>query len=229
MKSLTTAVIVGFNTQKLTDQAVRSLRTLYLELPMIVVDNGSQDGSIASLAKLAKECKITPLYNKVNIGHGPALHQAILLADTPLILMFDSDCVANRAGFIEAMWAQLEADELMYATGWKRWVDRISGVPLEWFVSTPPDLTQFCPYVHPCCGLYKRSTYLKLPPAIHHGAPLLENMRAAVDQGYRLGEFAFSEYVTHLVAGTRRRYSGRWDPSAHEKPGHWNANDRHPI
>lgn len=227
-KGKVTAIIVSFNTAVLTQGAVATLRQAYPELPIILIDNGSSDGSETLGPQLTQKYQVQYVRHYTNIGHGPALHQGILRCTTPYVLLLDSDCTVHKGGFVEAMLARFAEDSALYSVGWLRYVDRYSGVPLEWHLIQPP-ASQFCGYVHPSCALLDRAKYLSLPPAFHHGAPLLENMRAVEAAGYRLEGFSVGTYVEHMVAGTRRRYGGRWDPQAVEKPGVWRVADRLPI
>lgn len=223
-----TAIVVGFNTKDLTRQAITTLRQAYPKLSIILIDNSSSDGSIQDAARLASEYNVHLILNGTNVGHGPAIHQGIRVCETPYVLLLDSDCIVRTTGFIEAMLEAFSSDSLLYAIGWLRHVDRYSGVPIEWHTATPP-IAQFCRYIHPCCALLDRKRYLALPPAIHHGAPLLENMRAVEKTDWHLQGFVVELYVEHLIAGTRRRYAGRWDPTAREKPGKWNEGEHLPI
>ena len=122
----------------------------------------------------------------------------------------------------------MRADDNLYAIGWKRWVDRVSGVPKEWHTDKhPPE--KFIPYIHPSAGLYRISMFHTLTPFIYHGAPCLDNMREASKRGLTVKSFPIRDYVTHLKAGTRRMYSGRWDPTERTKRKKWNAKDKYPI
>jgi glycosyltransferase involved in cell wall biosynthesis len=215
-----TAVIVNFRTLHLVKAAHESLAALY-HIPIVLVDNASGDESTAWVRERGGIC------NATNIGHGPALHQAISGMSTRYVLTFDSDCVANKPGFIEAMLEGF-ADPLLYAVGWLRWVDRWSGVPLEWHVNPPPK-ERFVAYVHPAVALYDLGKYRGMAGFIQHGAPALQNMLDAEKRGYTVRDFPVFDYVTHLEAGTRRMYDGRWDPTEKERPKPWVANQRFPI
>lgn len=223
-----TAIVVNFNTPALTRTAIMSLRTAYPKLPIIVIDNGSTDSSELELIYLLQEVAFKLVLNGENIGHGPALHQAMLMCTTPYVLTLDSDCIVHRTGFVEAMLDCFQKNSNLYAVGWQRWVDRFSGVPMEWYLEHP-DLSRFMRYIHPSCALFDRTKYMGLSTFFHHGAPCLDNMRSAVDNGLDLEDFPVANYVEHLVAGTRRRYEGRWDPKSSERPGPWNADEHLPI
>lgn len=222
-----TAIVVSFNTVQLTRTAVRTLRQAYPELHVILIDNGSVDGSADYVRRAGEDARVDAVINPTNTGHGPALHQGIRRARTDYVLLLDADCVVHRGGFIEAMLARFEVDALLYAVGWRRTISRQTGVGLEHHITRPssPELAQ---YVHPSCALIDRAKYLKLPPAFHHGAPLLQNMLGAERVGYHLEDFPVSSYVEHLIAGARRRYGGNWNPGQ-AAPGAWRANVHEPI
>lgn len=209
-----TALVVNFGTPDLTRAAVWSLRSLYPDLPILIVENGSPDDSAVRLEKLAAEAGgITILVPGRNLHHGPGLDLAARTARTPWLLLFDSDCVAFRRGFIERMKAQAEVAG-GYMVGQVHHLDEGGfDVPLS-----TPDAT---PYVHPKCALVRREVYLTLPPFAKHGAPCLANEREAARRNLPLLHFPVADYVFHLGEGTVRRYGyglggrSRWDRLKH--------------
>jgi hypothetical protein len=91
-------VIVSFNTQKLTVDAVNSVieKTKGVSLEIIVVDNNSQDGSVNVLTKLAGSNKnITLILNSENIGFGEGNNQGIKKAKGKYILLLNSDTLVT--------------------------------------------------------------------------------------------------------------------------------------
>ncbi len=217
-----TAIIINHKTLFLVQQAYQSLTSWY-DLPVVVVDNGSQDAATDAWVR-----SVGGMLLPDNIGHGPALHRSIQTLTTPYVLTLDSDCVVNRGGWLEQMLAYFHNPQL-YAIGWLRWVDRFTGVPLEWHLDSPPP-DRFILYVHPAVGLYSRDWYNRLAtPFSHHGAPALANMLAAEQQHAQLLAFPVFDYVTHLVAGTRRLYGGHWDGTTPHTQHAWSADDHYPI
>lgn len=218
-----TVVIVNLNTLHLLKNCISSLNVAYPAINCIVVDNGSTDGSREWIANHLVD---NMLLDK-NIGHGRAMHKAIQQVTTPFFLTLDSDTVILKAGFIEQMVDVLTSGNNQYAIGWRRLVQKHSGVPVTWSKRPANWEKKYIQYVHPYCGMYKKALYDKLPPFEHHGAPCISNMREAVKRGYGLHQFPqtnqyqLGDYVKHLTAGTRRMYPvPDWDPKD-RKPGKW--------
>jgi glycosyltransferase involved in cell wall biosynthesis len=99
-----TAVTVSYNTVELTALLLWSLHRVLSEPPdeVVVVDNGSDDGSRQLLEGLAAAGRITLLANATNRHHGPALNDAFaFLAARPeprpdRVWILDSDVVDRR-------------------------------------------------------------------------------------------------------------------------------------
>lgn len=103
-------VTASYNTRELTAFLLWSLRTIvnWPDLEIVVVDNGSRDGSAELLAEAAQAGVCVLLANDVNRHHGPGLNQAISwLASRPgplpeWIWVLDSDIVAARPDALSA-------------------------------------------------------------------------------------------------------------------------------
>ena len=104
------ALTVSYNTRELTAFLLWSLRTIvgWPELEIVVVDNGSRDGSAQLLAEAEAGGVCTLLANHGNRHHGPGLNQGIsYLATRPgprpqWIWILDSDVVAARPDALSA-------------------------------------------------------------------------------------------------------------------------------
>ena len=104
------ALTVLYNTRELTAFLLWSLRTIvsWPELEIVVVDNGSRDGSAQLLAEAERDGVCTLLANHGNRHHGPGLNQGIsyLASRTgprpEWIWILDSDVVAARADALSA-------------------------------------------------------------------------------------------------------------------------------
>jgi len=219
--ALVSFVIVNFKTLRLTKLCFETLRKVYPEEEVILIDNGSQDESTEYIRSVdAARCFLL----EHNIGHGPALHLGTQAIRTPYMFALDSDCVVLDGDFLEPMMALLQADPMAYATGWVRYVD-LNGIAAEGVF----DKSLYCPYAHPAMSLYKLSLYRTLPPFMHEGAPAVRNMQAAKKKGYKIIEFDTTPYIRHLCAGTRRLFGGRWNPKEGEKAGEWSISNMYPI
>jgi hypothetical protein len=101
---------VSYNTRELTAFLLWSLRTIvsWPELEIVVVDNGSRDGSAQLLAEAERNGVCRLLANHDNRHHGPGLNQGIsYLASRPgprpeWIWILDSDVVAARPDALSA-------------------------------------------------------------------------------------------------------------------------------
>ena len=104
------ALTVSYNTRELTAFLLWSLRTIvsWPELEIVVVDNGSRDGSAQLLAEAGRDGVCALLANHGNRHHGPGLNQGIsYLASRPgprpeWIWILDSDVVAARPDALSA-------------------------------------------------------------------------------------------------------------------------------
>ncbi len=201
--SVVTAVVINFRTPDFTRRAVESFRTFYPSLPLLLIDNGSGDGSRRTLEQLRA---LVPgntglILNESNRHHGPAMDQALQSAETPFVLFIDSDCEVLQGGFVEAMVARAGEDPRTYIVGKKIFMnDRGFDVPEH------PGAHA---YIRPICMLVRRERYLHLPPFERHGAPCLANMRAAQASGLGLIHFPVEEYVRHEGRGTASRHGYR--------------------
>jgi hypothetical protein len=191
-----TAVIVNFNTHDMTRRAALSLRSQYPALPLLVIDNGSDNGDAEALRLLEPEA--TLVFNGRNLHHGPAMDQALRRLDSPYALLLDSDCEVIEGGFIEAMAELLERRVENYAAGHRIYMNRRG-------FDIPGPVGAF-EYIRPYCMMIKRELYLGLPPFRRHGAPCLANMRAAVGRGYTLIDFPVGSYVRHEGRGTAGKF-----------------------
>ncbi len=195
-----TAVIINYQTPDLAERAVASLRRWYPELPLLLVDNGSADDSPSILRTLvdSSPALTTLLRNSRNVHHGPAMDQALRHLHTDEVFFLDSDCEIIRRGILERLREALHADDRTYAAG-----KRIFMNSRGFDVAPGPDAH---PYIRPICMLIRRERYLSLPPFRRHGAPCLDNMRAATAAGLLLAHVPVDDYIVHEGRGTAGRF-----------------------
>jgi glycosyltransferase involved in cell wall biosynthesis len=135
-------VTVSYNTRELTALLLWSLRQI-LQWPcldVVVVDNGSDDGSAELLADAEKGGVCVLLANHRNRHHGPALTQGIswLAARSGSlpnwIWVLDSDVVVSRPDAVSAAVAAADGHSaaLVGESHWDRWhkVDRFESYSL---------------------------------------------------------------------------------------------------
>jgi len=191
-----TVVIINFRTPDLLRRAVSSFRTHYPAAPLLLIDNGSHDGSDIAMRELWRQSpdQTRLLLNHQNLHHGPAMDQALRHVQTPYVLFLDSDCEVLKEGLVERMIDVAHSDESHYAIGKKIFMNKRG-----FDVAESEDAT---PYIRPICMLVHRERYLSLPPFERHGAPCLTNMCAATARGLTLIHFPVEEYVVHLGRGT---------------------------
>ena len=217
-----TVVLVNFCTKELTNEARRTMMLYYPKISIIMIDNGSKDGSTEYIKVVGEMHEnITTILNEQNIGHGPAMNQGINLAKTPFVFLYDSDASLKCSDLLEMMLAEFAKNPNLYAIGWLRKVDKFSGVPTGGKGGMD--------YVHPHAAMIDREKFLQLTPMENSGAPCTANMRAALERGYQLKDFPVQSYVKHLIAGTRRRFGGHWKPGSTMRAKTWRADEHYPI
>ncbi len=198
---MVTAVIINYKTPELTEAAVRSLNIYYPDLKIIVIDNGSKMKMLERIrfeVNLLFSGNVELISNLKNIHHGPAMHQAINYIRTDYALFFDSDCKVIKKGFLEKMIKLIKTDKLNYAVGKLIFLNK-RGFPTD-------DPQKGFAYIKPFAMLLKCDIYKKLPPFQKHGSPCLENMIAAVNNGFKLINFDVEEYILHLGRGTASKF-----------------------
>ncbi|HUV71854.1 MAG TPA: glycosyltransferase family 2 protein [Clostridia bacterium] len=94
-------IIISFNTKKLLEKCLESIKNQSrggeIQGEIIVVDNGSQDGSAQAIKKLPSkqfaDCGLTVhlIENKENLGFAKAVNQAIKKAKSDNLLLLNSD------------------------------------------------------------------------------------------------------------------------------------------
>jgi glycosyltransferase involved in cell wall biosynthesis len=200
-------VVANFNTRRLIAQLIFSLyrllgRDQFAEL--VVVDNGSTDGSRELLAALAQQRLIRLIQNRAQRYHGPALTQGISwlargqriggCARIDYVWVLDSDVVVLRSEIVREALAAIDrlgaaaVGQTLGDTGYDRML-RYNDAMLD-----------------PCSLIFdpRRIWRDPIPPFVEDGAPATALQIAADARGLRLATFPFVEegYVLHLGRGT---------------------------
>lgn len=93
-------VILSWNTKKLLKNCLESLKDLKVEI--IVVDNGSTDGSVEMLKKIqAQKTDLKTIFNQKNLGFSVANNQGIKIAKGDYLLLLNSDTVVKGQAPLE--------------------------------------------------------------------------------------------------------------------------------
>ena len=198
--STVTAVVINYKTPDLALRAISTFKSAYPSVKTLLIDNGSGvecAGMLVTVRSSYPDVELT--VNARNLHHGPAMHQAMGLTSTPMVLFLDSDCTVLAPGFIEKMSGSLSESALHYAAGSLQHVNK-RGFPVD--ASRPGAM----PYCNPWCMLIKRELYYQLPPFQLHGAPLLRNMRGVQKKGFILVETMLDGHVRHDYRGTAQRF-----------------------
>lgn len=104
MKDLS-IIIPSFNTKEITQQCLRLLlnglkKEKDLSWEVIVVDNGSRDGSAQMLAEINKvDKRLRVIANKKNLGYPKANNQGVKKAEGRYVLFLNSDVFIKRIKF----------------------------------------------------------------------------------------------------------------------------------
>jgi hypothetical protein len=206
-------VVANFNTRRLIAHLVFSLYRLlgrdeFSEL--VIVDNGSTDGSRELLNALHRAKLIHLIRNRTQRYHGPALTQGVswLVRSRPrleYVWVLDSDVVVLRSDTVR--------DALAVGR-------RLDAAMVGQKLGDPADnrlLRHNAEMLNPCSLLFdpRRIWRRPIPTFVEDGAPATALQVAADASGLRLVAFPFveDEYLVHLGRGTLREIARSGDAS----------------
>ena len=192
------AVIVHYQTPDLLKKAVESFKYHYPEIPLVVLDNGS-DSEVANQVAEWIDSKSNTQWVRLpnNMYHGPAMDFAARqIVKSKYVFFLDSDTETKARGFLEQILERLESDEKNCAAGMFNRVNK-RGFSTN---KQSGEIILQTPYM-----VVKRLLYIQLPPFIHHGQPTLQNFREAWLKGFHLVEYPMSDSIDHLWRGTARK------------------------
>lgn len=93
-KPYVTAIIPAYNEEKVIGKTVRSLlRSRYKNFDIIIVDDGSKDGTWQTIQQLARKSDRITAFKQTNRGKAAALNKGISKAKGEIIICLDADTV----------------------------------------------------------------------------------------------------------------------------------------
>jgi glycosyltransferase involved in cell wall biosynthesis len=223
-------VTVSFNTLELTSLLLWSLhRVLEDEVDVLVVENGSTDGSAELLAEAADAGLCRSLSNAANIHHGPALNQAmdaVVEQEAPPrhVWILDSDVVICRGDALRDALAVVARDDaaIIGERHWDQW-RRMHRFELYSLLVDPaqvwrPGGARFRDDGDPSFDLLEASHRAgqiaeDFPFAaggylVHRGRASLAGVLASDDRAHPLYEWALDHHEPHFggLPGAKERY-----------------------
>ncbi|GHC06498.1 glycosyltransferase family 2 protein [Thermomonas carbonis] len=122
---LVSVIVAAFNAERFIEETCRSaLAQTYPALEVIVVDDGSIDGTAAVVAALARSDKRLRLIRQANLGVAAARNKAIAAANGEFLAPLDADDLWDPTKISRQVSRMLEAGEdtgLVYC--WWAWID----------------------------------------------------------------------------------------------------------
>lgn len=199
-----TVLICQRNTNDLIRLSLESLLRFYPDIPILIMEEGSQDESVSYLKYKAlthPNIQVITGTNKTDrfTSHGVAMDNALKNhISTKYVLLMDSDVIIERGGLIEDMLNEFPKDDTLYAIGSLMLVTRSNQA-----CGPPKDEADVLRYAHPSFSIYRTDLYHKInAPFVDHGAPCVYSMIEAEKLGYNIGYYPVDKYVSHLSGGS---------------------------
>lgn len=211
LRSGWTVVIVSWNSLELVQVSVGALKRFSPAARIIIVDNGSVDGSVSWL-RGQSGVKVVAL--ATNVGHGPALDIGFLAARTTYVAALDVDAFPLSGDWLPELERRLVAGARVAGAHGGEVLDAyaIEEVPPEW---------RGRDFVHPCClamatrrfvmlgRTFRKATGLDAGEQISMAErPHLSYLEPTSVVGPGVLGTVFGEMVYHNFYGTRHRKEG---------------------
>ena len=94
-------IIPVFNEAKTVGEIIKRVEALNIDKEIITVDDGSTDGSLDILTKLADEGRIKFIRHQKNLGKGAAIKSGLKQASGDIIIIQDADLETDPQDFYE--------------------------------------------------------------------------------------------------------------------------------
>ena len=88
-------IIVNYNSGAFLKQCLVSLRQSTIPLEIVVIDNGSSDGSADFVSKASKESDCQLIRNSTNLGFAVAVNQGVKSTTAEDVLLINPDCIVQ--------------------------------------------------------------------------------------------------------------------------------------
>lgn len=97
-------IILSYNTKQLTRRCIASLiknlaKNKDFQSEIIVIDNGSSDGSKEMIKKIQKKAAIRTIFNQKNLGYPKGNNQGLKIATGKYVLFLNSDVIVKKINF----------------------------------------------------------------------------------------------------------------------------------
>ena len=181
-------------------EACESIWKFYPEMEMYVVDSLAKDRF--------KHDRVKWMPFNYNIGHGPGICEASFFSRSDLFVVFDTDIIMDKGGFIER--ALSVVPERWYGVGSVR-----SDFGINQRVQAPFDVKYLDPYF---CLINRYEFYRHRLP-VNHGLPFISSCYDLCKKGLSdlLVGMDIDKYVTHKGEQTIKSLSGRLSYSNKER------------
>lgn len=132
-------IIACYNEEQTIEQVVETVERAPCEKQIIVVDDGSTDGSLAKLRPLAESGRITLIAKPKNEGKGAAIRSALDHLEGDIVIIQDADLEYDPAAYPDVI-GPIERGEADVVYGSRflgsitgmRWQNRLANLILIW-------------------------------------------------------------------------------------------------
>lgn len=203
-----TIVIPNYNGLRFLEDCLASLEAQSYPAPILVVDNGSTDGSVAWIRENHKAVRVISL--KKNTGFSKAVNIGIQKSETPYVILLNNDTKV-KAGFTEALVSAIQKSERIFSVSAK-----MLDMKNETVIDSAGDLYCALGWAY-ARGKGKTQDKYNVPARVFSACAGAAIYRKAVFEeiGY-FDELHFA-YLEDLDIGWRARiygYENRYEPSA---------------